>query len=62
MHRNSSTVSTKQQRVAKLAKQSPQMGFTSLAHLMDIDWLEEAYRRTRKDAAAGVDGMYCRAL
>lgn len=57
MHRNSTTVSTKQQRVAKLAKQSPQMGFTSLAYLMDIDWLHEAYRRTRKDAAAGVDGM-----
>ena len=57
MHRNSSTVSTKQQRVAQLAKQSPQMGFTSLAHLMDIDWLQEAYRRTRKDGAAGVDGM-----
>jgi RNA-directed DNA polymerase len=57
MHRNSTTVSTKQQRVAQLAKQSPQMGFTSLAHLMDIDWLHEAYRRTRKDAAAGVDGM-----
>jgi RNA-directed DNA polymerase len=57
MHRNSSTVSTKQQRVAKLAKRSPQMGLTSLAHLMDIDWLEEAYRRTRKDAAAGVDGI-----
>jgi group II intron reverse transcriptase/maturase len=33
------------------------MGFTSLAHLMDIDWLQEAYRRTRKDGAAGVDGM-----
>jgi RNA-directed DNA polymerase len=57
MHRNSTTVSTKQQRVAQLAKQSPQMGFTSLAHLMDMDWLHEAYRRTRKDAAAGVDGM-----
>ena len=57
MHRNSSTVSTKQQRVAQLAKQSTQMGFTSLAHLMDIDWLQEAYRRTRKDGAAGVDGM-----
>ena len=57
MHRNSSTVLTKQQRVAKLARQSPQMGFTSLAHLIDIDWLEEAYRRTRKDAAAGVDGV-----
>jgi RNA-directed DNA polymerase len=57
MHRNSSPVSTKQQRVATLAKQSPQMGFTSLAYLMDIDWLHEAYRRTRKDGAAGVDGM-----
>jgi group II intron reverse transcriptase/maturase len=33
------------------------MAFTSLAHLMDLDWLTEAYRRTRKDAAAGVDGM-----
>ena len=56
MHRNSTSVSTKQQRIAELAKQSPQMGFTSLAYLMDIDWLHEAYRRTRKDGAAGVDG------
>jgi RNA-directed DNA polymerase len=47
----------KQQRLAKLAKQSPQMGFTSLAHLMDIDWLHEAYRCTRWDGTAGVDGM-----
>jgi RNA-directed DNA polymerase len=57
MHRNVSPVSTKQQRLATLAKQSPQMGFTSLAYLMDIDWLHEAFRRTRKDGAAGVDGM-----
>ena len=56
MHRNSSTVSTKQQRVAELAKQSPHMGFTSLAYLMDMDWLREAYRRIRKSAATGVDG------
>jgi group II intron reverse transcriptase/maturase len=33
------------------------MAFTSLAYLMDIDWLREAYRRTRKDGAAGVDGV-----
>src|SRR5581483_5198276 len=57
MHRNSTTVSTKQERIAGLAKQSPQMAFTSLAYLMDIDWLKEAYRRTRKDGAAGVDGV-----
>ena len=29
-------VSTKQQRIAELAKQSPQMGFTSLAHHIDL--------------------------
>jgi len=33
------------------------MGFTSLAYLMDMDRLLEAYQRTRKDGAAGVDGM-----
>ncbi len=57
MHRNSQIVSTKQKRIAALAKQSPEMAFTSLAYLMDIDWLKEAYRRTRKDGAAGVDGV-----
>ncbi len=57
MHRNSTTVSTKQERIAALAKQSPEMAFTSLAYLMDIDWLKEAYRRTRKDGAVGVDGV-----
>jgi hypothetical protein len=49
-------VSTKQRRIAELARQSPEMGFTSLAHFIDIDWLREAYRRTRKDGAVGVDG------
>lgn len=57
MHRNSVSVSTKQKRIAALAKQSPEMAFTSLAYLMDIEWLREAYRRTRKDGAVGVDGM-----
>jgi retron-type reverse transcriptase len=33
------------------------MVFTTLAHLMDVDWLREAYRRTRKDAAPGIDGV-----
>ena len=57
MHRNSDSVLTKQERIAALAKQSPEMAFTSLAYLMDIDWLREAYRRTRKDGAVGVDGV-----
>ena len=31
------------------------MAFTSVAHHMDLEWLYEAYRRTRKDGAVGVD-------
>ena len=51
------TVSTKQQRIAELAKQAPQMGLTSLAHHIDMSWLAEAFRRTRPDGAVGVDGQ-----
>lgn len=50
-------VFTKQQRIAELAKQSPQLGFTSLAHHIDLRWLHEAFLRTRSDGAAGVDGQ-----
>ena len=51
------TVSTKQQRIATLARQNPRVSFTSLAHHIDLEWLREAYRRTRKDGAVGVDGQ-----
>jgi RNA-directed DNA polymerase len=51
------SVLTKQQRIAEMARRSPQMGFTSLAYLMDIDWLQAAFHRTRKDGAPGVDGQ-----
>jgi RNA-directed DNA polymerase len=50
-------VSTKQQRIADLARQSPQMGFTSLAYHIDLEWLSSAYQRTRLDGAVGVDGQ-----
>jgi RNA-directed DNA polymerase len=51
------SVSTRQQRIAELARQSPQMGFTSLAHHLDLEWLWRAFQRTRKDGAVGVDGQ-----
>jgi len=51
------TISPKVQQIAKLAKEAPEMAFTTLAHYIDIDWLREAYRRTRKDGATGVDGQ-----
>ncbi|RMH34281.1 MAG: group II intron reverse transcriptase/maturase [Nitrospirae bacterium] len=50
-------VSTKRRRIARLAERSPELGFTSLNHLIDIDWLREAFRRTRKSGAPGVDGQ-----
>ncbi len=50
-------ISTKQQRIAMLAKQSAGMAFTTLAHHIDIEWLKEALCLTRKDAAPGVDGQ-----
>ncbi len=33
------------------------MGFTSLNHYIDQWWMWEAFRRTRKDGAVGVDGQ-----
>jgi RNA-directed DNA polymerase len=50
-------VSTKQQRIAELAKQRPEMRFTSLNHYLDVDWLREAYRQLRRDSAPGHDGQ-----
>ena len=51
------TISTKQQTIAARARQAPEMSFTSLNHYIDLDWLREAYRRTRKDGAVGVDNQ-----
>lgn len=50
-------ISTKLQRIAKLAHDAPELAFTTLAHHLDLAWMREAYRRTRKDGATGVDGQ-----
>ena len=52
---SSPCISTKLARIAELAKRAPEMAFTTLAHYIDLDWLREAYHRTRKDGAVGVD-------
>jgi len=51
------SVLTKQARIAKLAGEAPHRVLTTLNHHLDIAWLYEAHRRTRKDAAPGVDGV-----
>ncbi len=53
---NLGSISTRLQRIAKLAREDPERSFLSLAHYIDEYWLREAYSRTRKDGAVGVDG------
>lgn len=54
---SSENISTRLQRVAELAREMPQQALTTLAHHIDEDFLHEAYRRTRKDGASGIDGQ-----
>jgi RNA-directed DNA polymerase len=54
---SSLTVSTKLARIAEQSKRNAAMVFTTLAHLMDKDFLLEAFSQLRKDAAAGIDKM-----
>jgi group II intron reverse transcriptase/maturase len=53
-------------KVVERAQREPEGRFHSLAHLIDVPALERAFRRLRKDAAVGVDGVtkevYGRAL
>lgn len=51
------SISTKLQRIAETAKEHPTRAFTNLAHHIDLDFLHEAFCRTRKDGAPGVDGV-----
>lgn len=50
-------ISTRQEKLATLARIEPKLELSTLAHHIDEVWLREAYRRTRKDGAVGVDGV-----
>jgi len=54
---NLGDISTKLERIAQLAGEDPERVLLTLAHHIDIDWLREAYRRTRKSGSPGVDGQ-----
>jgi group II intron reverse transcriptase/maturase len=53
---DSNDISTRLDRIARTARVKPD-AITALAHHMDLMWLREAHRRTRKDGALGVDGQ-----
>ena len=54
---NLGKISTRRQRIAQLAREDRERSFLSLAHNIDVYWLTEAFYRTRRDGAPGVDGQ-----
>ena len=50
-------LSTKRQRIAALARAKRGVTLSTLHHVIDLEWMKEAYRLTRKDGAPGIDGV-----
>jgi group II intron reverse transcriptase/maturase len=50
-------VSTKQDRIAEIAKKYRDKALVSLHHNIDMDWMQEAYKRIKPDTSPGVDGQ-----
>ena len=40
-----------------MARNKREAALFSLHHVLDLDWMREAYRLTRKDGAPGIDGV-----
>ncbi len=40
-----------------MARTKPGTALCSVHHVIDLDWMKEAYRLTRKDGAPGIDGV-----
>ena len=54
---SSTNTSTQRQWIAEKAREHPEWVFTTLHRFIDLEWMREAYRLTRKDGAAGIDGV-----
>jgi retron-type reverse transcriptase len=51
------SISTRLRKIARLSREHRGEPLISLHHYVDEYWLREAYSRTRKDGATGVDGQ-----
>ena len=51
---------TKWHWIVELARKKPGEVLFSLNHVIDFEWMREAYIRTRKDGATGIDGVTAR--
>ena len=50
-------VLTKQNRIAEIAKKYRDEPLVSLHHHIDMDWMQEAFKRIKPDTSPGVDGQ-----
>jgi RNA-directed DNA polymerase len=50
-------LSTKRRWIAELARRKPGEALSLLHHVIDMEWMLEAYALTRKDGATGIDGV-----
>src|SRR6202521_6036093 len=57
VHRSEEPMATILQRIAEKARKEPSFRFTNLYYLMNDELLRGCFRRLRKDAAAGIDGV-----
>jgi RNA-directed DNA polymerase len=53
---NLANLYTKRRRIAELARTKPGTALFLLHHVIDLEWMMEAYRLTRQDGAPGIDG------
>lgn len=51
------SVLTKQNRIAEIAKKYRDKSLVSLHHNMDMDWMQEAYKKIKPNTSPGVDGQ-----
>jgi group II intron reverse transcriptase/maturase len=54
---NPANLLTKWHWIVELARKKPGTVLFSLNHVIDFEWMREAYIRTRKDGATGIDGV-----
>jgi RNA-directed DNA polymerase len=54
---NPANLLTKRHWIVELARKKPGEVLFSLHHVIDFEWMREAYWLTRKDGATGIDGM-----
>ena len=57
LHRERKTRETQFNRIAEKAREKPEETFTSLAHYLTEEYLLESFKKLRKTAAKGLDGV-----